>query len=261
MTEHGQALAATANPIAAIVRQPIEAKPRADQLMTAAGSVPELITDHDTNGMVGDLIKQIRSHVRRLEDERKALTGPIGEGVRRINARFKQVTEPLNEAMKALGGRSTAFLQEQDRMARAKEERLRKEQDDAAQAQALAMERKATELKAQAEELDKAGNAALAEEKAAEAEHQTAQAEEVLEEGAEGIAPVVVNPKASRGDCGSTTSLRDNWKWELIDKGQVPTKFLIVDEKLLNKLVRQANYPFREIPGIRIYNEQIAVTR
>ena len=221
------------NPLAIMIGRAIEAKPRADDLMRASGNVPVVITDAKMAGDVGQLIKMIRSHAKTLEDERKAIVGPIGEGVKRINARFKFVTDPLKAAEAELGNRNTAFLNEQRRLAQEEEDRLRTEQADKALEDAAKLE----------------------------AEGKDEEAAEVLDEAVDGVAPIVQEVKTVRGDYGATTGLRDFWCVEVVDKSKLPAEFLMPDMVALTQTVRRADNPLREIPGCRIWNDPKAVTR
>lgn len=219
------------NPLAKMIGRAIEAKPRADELLAGMERVPAVITNASDAGEVGQYIKMLRAHRKTLEDERKQLVGPFNEGVKGINARFKLVTEPLREAEEDLGRRNTVFLAEQARLAREEEARLRKIQEDAAVEEAAALE--------------DAG------------EHE--QAAEVLEEGADGVAPIVQEVKTVRGAYGAATGLRDFWVCEVEDISKVPHEYLMPNMAALNKAVRSDGV--REIPGCKIWNDQKAVTR
>lgn len=213
------------NPVAALITQPIASKVHADLLMEGVARVPDVIADHDLNGRVGQMVKQLRMQVQKLEAERKAIVGPINEGVKRINARFAIPKDLLNGAIQTLQRRSTAFLLEQERLAREKEAEMRALQEEAALEQA--------------EALQETG--------------QHEEATEAIEEAVE-IQPIVVAETQSKSELGVTTSLRDNWTWDVMDSNLIPREYLTIDTVKVNKAVRGDKV--REIPGLNIWNDR-----
>lgn len=223
----------TDSPITALVNHPIASEPKAFELIAAAATVPEKIEDEETAADAADLVKAIRACDKNLEDGRKAIVGPINQGVKQLNARFKMVSGPLGEAMKRVNGKLTAYQLEQDRLVR--------EAEEAAQAARAASEA-----------------AALAEAQRLEDEGNKAGAEKALEYAVATPAPVVSRQPIIRGDGGSAMSLRTDWKWEVSDKAQIPLEHMAPDAKVIDQLVKSGT---RAIPGLRIFSVKTTVVR
>ncbi len=220
---------AAPNPVALLVNRPIETKARTDELVEAGGRVP-VIEDQEMASKAADLAKMLHAQLKRLEDERRQIVGPINESVKLINAKFKIPASALAAARKEVLAKITAFQIEQQRQAREVEAEARREQEEAALAQAQVLE-DAGDVKG---------------------------AEEVLNFGADAPAPVVAHSKTVRSDYGATSSLRTTWQWEVTDMAKVPLEHLVVDEKRMNKLVKEGA---RHIFGLRIYETQQSVVR
>lgn len=266
---------AVANPVADMVTKTIQAQPKAQELAEKYATIPAIIPNPETSAKVGELIKQIRSHKKTLEDERLSFTKPINDVVTRINARFKILTNGLVDAMADLTVRNTVFLEEERRKADEAEARLRAEQEAKAAEEAARLEDEAKkmedEAKAKQAEVDRLqaeGDAEKAEimqreadARAKEAAATTAEAEMVLEEGSDAPAPIVMRNDKVRGEYGTTTGLRDQWKWAKVKIEDVPLEWLMLDESKITKAIRRADNPVRKIDGLRIFNEPKAVSR
>ncbi len=71
-----------------------------------------------------DIVKNIKSRHKEIEDERKRIVTPFNDGVKAINARFKAMTAPLEDAETELKGKMLAFQQDEERKAKAEAARL-----------------------------------------------------------------------------------------------------------------------------------------
>lgn len=60
--------------------------------------------------------------------------------------------------------------------------------------------------------------------------------------------------ETDNGSVGFTTV----WKWTITDIGQIPTEYWALDETKITKVVKAG---IREIPGIRIYAEEVPTVR
>jgi len=61
-----------------------------------------------------------------------------------------------------------------------------------------------------------------------------------------------------RHDTVDTTNTRKVWKWKIDDIDKVDDQWFLLDEKAINKAVREGK---RKIPGIKIYEDEIMVIR
>jgi len=56
------------------------------------------------------------------------------------------------------------------------------------------------------------------------------------------------------------TSLRKNWRWKIADLSEIPRSYMILNETLINKIVREEKNR-TEIPGIEVYVEETISSR
>ena len=73
------------------------------------------------------------------------------------------------------------------------------------------------------------------------------------------VAPVPAEAeRVVQTDPGSSVGFTTVWKWEVTDLGMVPRKYFKLDEATIGKLVKAGE---RDIPGVRIYSEQVPTVR
>ncbi len=179
---------------------------------------------------------------------RKTIDGKFKEPVaqayaahRSMIALKKQVDDPMLKAETTITNKMRSWDDEQDRLQREEEKRLRDEQLKAEE------ERQAAEAKAlaEAEKLSEAGN-----EQAADA---------VLDAVPPPTpAPVPVAPRVIPKTPGVTP--RHVWKFEIVSPDAIPREFLIPDDRAIQAIAssRKEN---AVIPGVRFYSEISYTTR
>ena len=191
-----------------------------------------------------DDLKKIKAKAKELNETRMSLTRPIEESKKKIIAFFKEPLDFLSRAEDAVKKAMIIWQQEQERLRREEEARLAEIQ----RKEAERLQREAAKEAARAESLKtdkaKAAAAAKAEELKAQAEATTA------------IAPTV----ESTVEEVSGISTRKAWKFEIVDKEKLPREYMIPDEKYIGQMVR-ATKGRKEIPGVRIYSEDIIASR
>lgn len=234
-----------------LAEQQAEILNRADTLVAALANVPEKIADQDTSGKAAEFVRQIAACAKRADTARTDAKAPYLEGGRAVDAFFKPVTAKLEDAKKTVNGRLTAYLREQERIAREKAE---------------AEERAAREAEERArKEAEEAAAAAQTEEDLAEVERKRQAAEaaaDVSRNAAAEAATASAGPV--RGDYGGSSSLRKAWKGQIIDLNAIPLDrlrhHLPADaiEKAIRSFIKDGG---RELPGVRIFEESTAVTR
>lgn len=166
---------------------------RSNKLVAAAERA--VITDDDSFGKGGDLIKLIRAILLKMEDERTSWVKPLNDQVKRINASFKVMREPLEAQVSRVNALLTTY-------SRAEIARKQKIIDDAA---ALALE--------QAVVAEEAGDT---------------QAAEVLVEVAVSKSNAPAAPTTVRGNYGSSSNMSKGYKCKVTDVNLIPEKYLIV---------------------------------
>jgi hypothetical protein len=179
----------------------------------------ELSTADELRGALKDLEREILDHydplAQKAHEAHRAIT----------KARAEKVT-PVQDALKALDSAILSYQAEQERKRLEEEKRL----------QELARQKAEDEQLAAAAEI--------------ELEEGTEAAEAYLE--APTPAPVVhlapATPKLS------SATVRQNWKFRVVDPKRVPRQYLKVDEEAIGKVVR-ALKDRTVIPGVEVYPE------
>jgi len=198
------------------------------------------VSDDDSLSKAGDLYKIIGSQEKKSEDARKKLVQPLNLHVKWINNQFKPLTERLKLIKNSLKGKMDIFVAEKTRIEQEQAEAARK----AAEEEALQ----------RAAELEKQGQAEVA--------------DKVIEAAAE-LPSTVPKSAPARGDYGSTTSARTDWKAEIVDikaflqaiiDGHIPEDYIEIKQSKLNSLatakkVEKTNF------GIKIFKTVSASIR
>lgn len=222
-----------------------------------------IVTDITTVAPLGDSITQRCMELAVIDSQETAeLAGSIVKDAARVKAQILQHIDPVVETahkahkaattlrnnllsfeahVKGLNQRLGSYLAEQRRIAdearraaeqkaREEAERLRREQEEAAIAKAAALE--------------------------AEGRHVAARI--ALQEADKHVQAVAPEPIVEQKVAG--ISLRDNWKWRVVDENAVPREFLQINESMVGAIVRSQKERTR-IAGIEVYNEPTSVGR
>lgn len=147
-------------------------------------------------------------------------------------AQKRKLTDPVLVAEKIITPKINAYRQEQDRIRRAEEERLRLEAQKKAEEERLA----------QAIEAEKQGDQLSA---------------DILVETPVVAAPVFVAPTVPKVE---GISDREVWKFKVVNPALVPNEYKIIDESAIGKVVR-ALKDRTSIPGIQVYPEKVLSVR
>jgi hypothetical protein len=174
----------------------------------------------------GDVLKRIKGHQKKLEEAETGITKPINDGLKAIRDLFRGPKERATRAESLVKRAMIAYSTEQDRLRREEQQRA----DEVARKEREALEAKA----AKAAESGKVEKAAALEQRAATV-----------------VAPVIHRaPPTVAG-----VSMREVWKFEVLDEMQVPREFLSVDEKKIRAVV-SALKGGAVIAGVRVYPEK-----
>jgi len=172
-------------------------------------------------------LKEIKSQIKTLDDERKKLTKPIDEAKKNIMALFKKPLDVLTAAETAYKKSMVTYVVEQDRKKREEEAKLERE-----------AEKRRIELEKQAKKHEEKGNIEKAQERA---------------ELADAVMPAVSGiqtPKAAG------VFMREIWKYRIVDDKIIPREFLIVNEKLLGEMARSTKGVV-PVAGVEFYSEKV----
>lgn len=177
-------------------------------------------------------IELVRRALAAVEDRRQVAKAPYLAGGKAVDTWFGAVEESLKQAVAPLRAAHRVFLL-------AKEARERK----AAEAEAARLAAEAAEAAAQAQQAGDAGEAAAAFEHAAVvAKHA---------EDAEQLAAGKPGPLTrTMGSYGSTSSLQEVPRFQIVDVRKVPRQYCSPDERLIRAAVKSG---VRVISGVRIW--------
>jgi len=91
-----------------------ELNPIVTDIAAFAGTIEGLdVTDEETQGQVGDLVKMMNHRRRKLEDKRESLVKPLNLVVREINALFKPPRDRIDAIVQIAKKKMNRFAQAQ----------------------------------------------------------------------------------------------------------------------------------------------------
>ena len=189
------------------------------------------IANNDQYTKAGEVLKEIKTRIKALDEERKSMTKPIDESKSRIMNFFRKPIGWLQDAESAIKRAMLSFQQEQDRIRREQERKLAQEASERE-------EREKKRLEARALKADEKGQEAKAEalrEQKEEVQHQ---------------APILPD----RVEKVQGISTKKIWKFEITDQNQIPREYMIPDLKTIGAIVR-ATKGAKPIAGIHIFSE------
>ena len=239
---------------------------RQAELLTAFMRTPSIVDDSNA-GRVTDFCKQIAASMKAITSARVAEKEPFLDGGRTVDTFFNRLRDPLDEAKGTLQARLTIYERAKaDKERRAREEAARIERQEAQRLQAIADERERA-----AEERERAANTDSDLDDAIEADAVARQADaDARQADADAIAAErAANARAAelhttRGDYGSSSSLRTFWDFADLDRADLDLEALRQHIPLdgLEKAVRSyTKSGGRELRGVRIFKNTKSVVR
>jgi len=197
-----------------------------------------IIENQEQYESASEFLKQVKSRIKELDNERKSITKPLDEAKKRVMDLFRKPLDLLDKAEKKIKSVMIAYTNEQERKAREEEERLRK----------LAEKQAEEERKRLEKRIERAENSGK-EDKA-----------EQLREEQENIQPINVPTVAPNIEKPKGTSFRYKYTAKVVDFNSLPNEYKLPDQSKLNK-VAQATEGKIEIPGVVIESEKILSQR
>jgi hypothetical protein len=212
--------------------------------------------DRQEAGEAADAIKAL-NNVRRTAEKRKLeVTAEWRASTNAVNAQYKELLAPIAAAESALKAKGLAFK-------KAEEERLAEEQR---------REREELDRKAEETAADAQAAAELAAQEPANLEARQLAADAHGEAAKAAVAtplPPRDAPKNLRGGFSSLGS-RTEYRHEVVDAALVPDRHKVVSEDSIKAAIKAEkvsakatgrDFDLNLIPGIRIYPDEIAVSR
>lgn len=229
------------------------------------------VSSQDDLAKATEILAQAKGFKKTLDDERSALIKDAVARQREINAEAK-----------TLSTRFDAIITHFDRVSRnyMLQEERRREEEHAAEQRRIAAEAEVARAAAQAERDEKLSKlhadlkkakAVMSRVKASDAEGVMRAASKVAElvskiqelGGQVAPEPAAFVPPPEKaapvvGALGSRTHLQDHWTYEVVDLGEVPRAYLVIDPSKVAAAIRAGQ---RDIPGLRIFNDKRLVSR
>jgi hypothetical protein len=216
---------------------------------------PEGFADRAEANEAADAIKDLKEARKAAEATKLATTETWRDNTAAVNAEYKELLSPTKAAEEALKRAGLAFA--------------RKEREAQEAAQRKEQERLDKEAEDKAADSAEAARLAMAEPDNPEAQELAVEAFNAAANAATATAPAPPPPpKNLRGGYGSLGSYT-KWKCEVVDPGAVPREHLMPNQKSIAaavqaeaQLAKAQGREFKlEIPGVRIFPEEIGVSR
>ena len=182
-----------------------------------------------------DLLKLVKSRYNEIESKRKELVKPIDDAKKGLQDFFNPPLLRLKNAEMHIKSAITNW-QNQERLRVAEQERKLRE---------LALK-----------EQQRIDGEALTAATEAHQKGDSAFAEEILNNVPQVGIPAIVSPDNK----AQGISMRDNWKYRVIDANLIPRDYMMPDDKLLTSIAK-AKHDGMKIPGVEFYNEPIVSAR
>jgi len=208
-----------------------------DQIVGLTKSIAMLPVETEEDvGKVNTEVNIGRKLSSQIESLRKEYKNPLIQYGRQIDQAFKELSDPIAAAEKVAKDKVLAFHKVQAEAAeRIRQENLRKIREQAEMQRLIDEE-----------------NERLRQEQTVDQETGEVTGPELMgpEPEPELVAPVSVLEKVA-SDHGSST-VKMVGKWKVADFAKVPDTYKIINEKMINNMVRDG---CREIPGVEIWEE------
>lgn len=248
----------------------LELKPEQQAIVKQAEIISGELSNfkiHNQNeyDVAGDYRRSIKTTYKQIEELRLSLTRPLDALKKRWQDFFAVPLDKLSNADHILETGRLTYSQEQERIRKEAEEKLRRAAEAEEAKKRAIKEKQEAEWRAkeeaariEAERFAKEGKAAEATKARAEADKAARLAEERRQQAEEVqvLAPILASTVNKSDGIGA----RKNWKFEVVNPDLIPRKYLIPDLVQIGKEVRAAGENLN-IPGIRIFSEDKEVVR
>lgn len=175
------------------------------------------------------LARVIKAYSKKVDDVRTSLVKPLNDQVKDINFRFKnQIVDKLDVAEGGLKKKMLTYSQEQERIAR-KEAEDRKKEEEAERAVAAMI----------AEDMGEAAPEVVA---------------------APAVEAVSI-PKVIRTDTGAAAFMKKTWTFEVQDIAKLAEARPDLVEVITSKVNEAIRGGHRDLPGLRIYQQESMAVR
>lgn len=178
-----------------------------------------------------EFLTKIVARKKRIEELRLFFTKPLNDQVKAINAQFKSSSQPLEIIESEIKSKMIEYR-------KIEAEKIRKQQEK--------------ELEKQRKEFQAEQDRKMKEAEMLKGKEKKEVLKEIKQEEFIPVPSAIKQESQITSDAGSVKT-RKTWKFDIVDEGLVPRKYLEVNEKAIREAVRQG---IREIPGVNIYEEE-----
>lgn len=196
-----------------------------------------VIKDQSTYEESASLLKTVKDMAKLVEESRKKITTPLDLAKKLVMDLFRIPSEELEKLEAGIKRNMISYTNEQERIRKESEEKLRKE----------AAAKEAAEKKWLEERAIKA-----------EASGKTEKAEELRQQAQEVFVPAPTIAPTVQKVAG--VSMKQNWKARVIDINKIPRNYMVVNESMLDKLAK-ATKGSLAIEGVEFYSEDVLASR
>ncbi len=216
-----------------IVNAPLEALDVPKQAMAL------VVSDQETLDAAKEMLLAIDGLKARVDQTFDPHIAAAFKQHKSLLAEKKRFSDPLDQAKQIVGRKAADYVAEKERI-RQEAERKRLEADEKARKEAEKAVDKAGELQAAGKDGAAAAVVNIAHSKV----------EQILSEA----------PEVPEGPDTSGLTVREDWKFSIVDPNLLPREYLMPDEKKIGRIVR-ALKDQTIIPGVRVYAEKGVATR
>ena len=206
-------------------------------LVTVEKITSLVVKDNEGNAIATELLQSNKALQAKVHDTFDPICDKAHKSWKEAVSQRDKFLKPLQDAERTVKNKISAFIMEQQRIAREAQDKL-----DAARRKEEEKQRAALEAKAlKAEEK---GN--------------TEKAEELREKKEEVFIPAAIVQNTVEKVNGQTS--RTTYDFEIVDETLIPRKYLIVDDKKIRQMVKTFGKE-ASIPGVRIYPKVVVSIR
>ena len=202
---------------------------------------------------------RIKQRYNEIEDLRKNLKAPILAAAKNVDDQFRRPLQELTDAVQVIDQAVKGYLAVQERERQAAEARLReiaRAEEERLRREAAVEAAKAEELRQRAAAETEAGNLA----NAARLESRAESAIERSEEKSDAATRIPVPIMAPTVTKTAGLSTRENWEFQILDASKLPREYLMPNEAAIRAVVKGLKGN-TNIPGVRVYRDDIVAGR
>jgi len=208
------------------------------------------ITDQETLTKANDGLLTIKVMLQEVNRTFKPMKDKARESVREIQEKWDKHAKPLKDAEKTYKDGIAAYYREQEKI------RLEAEKEQLRIAREFEEKERLEREKLEKEKREKA-EAAI---KAGDLDAYQKIVDKPTPEPEVEPSPEPFNPPPAAPALAKGTSIRKNWKYEIIDPSKIPVEYMKIDEVKIGQYVRVMKEK-AAIPGVKVWSEDVISAR